>query len=66
MQKLEAFVFRRCEKLLDLTIPASVTQIASNLFDYNGAATPGLVIRGVPGSAAEAFAKEVKKTFRPL
>ena len=45
--------FTDCRKLTQVYIPPSVTDIADDAFD-----TPGLVIYGQPGSAAEAYARE--------
>ena len=65
VRALNRFTFYNCDTLTDITIPKSVTKIDIP-FGYYNAAAPGLVIRGVPGTAAESLARTVRKTFRPL
>ena len=63
LRKIEAAAFRRCQGLTEVTIRPNVTEIAGNAF---AGCRSDLVIKGVPGTEAEAFAQREHFTFVAL
>ena len=62
LKTIKANAFNTTDALTEITIPGSVTKIG----DYAFAGKKSFIIRGVKGSAAEAYAKKEKYTFIPI
>ena len=61
--EIRAYAFEKCKKLKHVYLPSSIRKkIRGKLFEKN----PNLVIHGVPGSPAEAYAKEKGFRFAPI
>jgi len=60
--RVDALAAMRCPSLSEIVIPASVTEISANAFLH---CAEDLTIYGVPGSAAESYARENELRFIP-